>query len=136
MQPSYQTKSTAQLNLCSRNPFKPHSKLKHSSNQLNHLHKSFFHSFFLIKLLTHCFTIKQATLHPILFLHVSFYPLYTSGKLLLEYPEIPWRKIVALRNIISHEYANIDEEIIFAIVKQSLPPLKLAVLEIINAFQS
>ena len=61
---------------------------------------------------------------------------YTSGKLLLEYPEIPWRKIVALRNIISHEYANIDEEIIFAIVKQSLPPLKLAVLEIINAFQS
>ena len=61
---------------------------------------------------------------------------YTSGKLLLEYPEISWRKIVALRNIISHEYANIDEEIIFAIVKQSLPPLKLAVLEIINAFQS
>ena len=61
---------------------------------------------------------------------------YTSGKLLLEYPEIPWRKIVALRNIISHEYANIDEEIIFAIVIQSLPPLKLAVLEIINAFQS
>ena len=61
---------------------------------------------------------------------------YTSGKLLLEYPEIPWRKIVALRNIISHEYANIDEEIIFAIVKQSLPHLKLAVLEIINAFQS
>lgn len=78
MQPSYQTKSTAQLNLCSRNPFKPHSKLKHSSNQLNHLHKSFFHSFFLIKSLTHCFTIKQATLHPILFLHVSFYSLYSN----------------------------------------------------------
>ena len=79
MQPSYQTKSTAQLNLCSRNPFKPHSKLKHSSNQLNRLHKSFFHSFSLIKSLTHCFTIKQVTLHPILFLHVSFYPLYVEG---------------------------------------------------------
>lgn len=60
----------------------------------------------------------------------------TKGKLLFEYPEIPWRKIVALRNIISHEYANIDEEIIFAIVKQSLPPLKLVVLEIINALRS
>ena len=60
----------------------------------------------------------------------------TNGKLLLEYPEIPWRKIVALRNIISHEYANIDEEIIFAIVKQSLPPLKLAVLKIINVLRS
>lgn len=52
------------------------------------------------------------------------------------YLEIPWRKIVALRNIISHEYANIDEEIIFAIVKQSLPPLKLAVLKIINVLRS
>lgn len=60
----------------------------------------------------------------------------TDGKLLIEYPEIPWHKIIALRNIISHEYANIDEEVIFAIVKQSLPPLRLAVSKIIHALQS
>lgn len=47
----------------------------------------------------------------------------TNGELLFEYPEIPWRKIIGLRNIISHEYANIDEEIIFAVIRQSLPPL-------------
>ncbi|MBP3517580.1 MAG: DUF86 domain-containing protein [Parabacteroides sp.] len=59
----------------------------------------------------------------------------TNGKLLAEYSDIPWRKIVSLRNIISHEYANIDEEIIFAIVKQSLPPLKSAMLRIIDSLQ-
>lgn len=60
----------------------------------------------------------------------------TNGELLCKYPEIPWHKVIALRNIISHEYANVDEEIIFAIVKQSLSPLKLAILKIRNILQS
>lgn len=56
----------------------------------------------------------------------------TNGELLLEYPEIPWRKVIGLRNIISHEYANVDEAITFAIIKQSLLPLKLAISKINN----
>ena len=34
-----------------------------------------------------------------------------------KYHEIPWRAIVSLRNIISHEYANVDEEIVFQVIK-------------------
>ena len=49
-----------------------------------------------------------------------------------DYPAIPWRKIIALRNIISHEYANIDEAIIFAVIKQSLTPLKTTIEQISN----
>lgn len=60
----------------------------------------------------------------------------TNGELLIEYPEIPWRKVIALRNIISHEYANIDEDIIFAVVKKSLIPLKRAILEISSGLQT
>lgn len=60
---------------------------------------------------------------------------YTGGKLLPKYPEIPWRKVIALRNIISHEYANVDEEIIFAVIRQSLLPLKTAILKISNELQ-
>ena len=56
----------------------------------------------------------------------------TSLHLAEDYPSIPWRKIIALRNIISHEYANIDEAIIFAVIKQSLEPLKTTVREISN----
>ncbi|GGJ83845.1 antitoxin [Parabacteroides faecis] len=59
----------------------------------------------------------------------------TNGELFSEYPEIPWRKVIALRNIISHEYANVDEEIIFAVIRQSLPPLRTVVLKISNMLQ-
>ena len=39
---------------------------------------------------------------------------------LLAYADIPWRAIYDMRNLISHEYANIDEEIIFSTIKESL----------------
>ena len=35
-----------------------------------------------------------------------------ESKPLDDYPEIPWQAINGLRNVISHEYANIDEEVI------------------------
>lgn len=56
------------------------------------------------------------------------------GKLLKEkdkpldaYPDIPWQAIYGLRNIISHEYANIDEEIIVSVINDDLAPLKSAI---------
>ena len=36
----------------------------------------------------------------------------TRQALFIRYPQIPWRKVIGLLNIISHEYANIDYEII------------------------
>lgn len=47
----------------------------------------------------------------------------TKEKLLINYPEIPWRKVFAMRNIISHEYLSVDPEIITDIVKHNLSPL-------------
>ena len=32
----------------------------------------------------------------------------TNGELLLSFPDVPWRKIIGLRNIISHEYSSIE----------------------------
>ena len=43
------------------------------------------------------------------------------------YPNIPWNAIYGLRNIISHEYANIDEDIIVSVINDDLPPLKNAI---------
>jgi len=39
------------------------------------------------------------------------------------YPEIPWRKMQGLRNIIVHEYDRINLEVIWNVVQQDLPPL-------------
>lgn len=48
---------------------------------------------------------------------------YTSSKLFSDYPQVYWRGIFALRNIISHEYGNVDPENIFKIIKRHLPEL-------------
>lgn len=43
------------------------------------------------------------------------------------YPNIPWNAIYSMRNLISHEYANIDEDIIVSAINEDLPPLKSAI---------
>ena len=41
----------------------------------------------------------------------------------LEYSHLPWREMVAMRNIVIHEYDNLDLTIIWDAVKNDLPPL-------------
>ena len=41
-----------------------------------------------------------------------------------KYPEVPWRKIAGLRDIITHTYFNIDLDITWDIIKKDLPDLK------------
>lgn len=47
----------------------------------------------------------------------------TKGKLFALYPTTPWRQIIGMRNIISHEYLSIDHELVLSIVRDELPPL-------------
>lgn len=47
----------------------------------------------------------------------------TKGKLFVCYPITPWRQIIGMRNIISHEYLSIDHELVLSIVRDELPPL-------------
>ncbi len=42
-----------------------------------------------------------------------------------KYPNMPWQKMYALRNLIAHEYFGIDEEIIWQIITKDLPSNKL-----------
>lgn len=39
------------------------------------------------------------------------------------YDHIPWRAIYNMRNIISHEYCNIDEVLVFQVIREELPKL-------------
>jgi uncharacterized protein with HEPN domain len=57
-----------------------------------------------------------------------------DSKPLDKYTEIPWHAIYGLRNIISHEYANIDETVIISAIKEDLPKLKDVVEELLRQY--
>jgi uncharacterized protein with HEPN domain len=40
------------------------------------------------------------------------------------HPEIPWRSITALRNVLIHEYFGVDLEIVWRVVQRRIPTLK------------
>jgi uncharacterized protein with HEPN domain len=48
------------------------------------------------------------------------------------YPEIPWAKIRGMRNHIVHGYDVIDEEIVWTVVYEDLPPLVPILEQILN----
>ena len=57
------------------------------------------------------------------------------GKLMKEeYTEIPWHAIYGMRNIISHEYANIDEAIVISVINEDLPKLKKVIEELLKQY--
>lgn len=47
----------------------------------------------------------------------------TQGRLFLLYPTTPWKQIIGMRNIISHEYLSVDPELVLDITRSELHPL-------------
>lgn len=39
------------------------------------------------------------------------------------HPDIPWRQIIAQRNVLAHEYGDIDDDLIWALVTAHVPKL-------------
>jgi uncharacterized protein with HEPN domain len=46
-----------------------------------------------------------------------------SEELKSAHPEIPWRAIVAQRNVIVHDYVDLSDERVWEVVQRHLPPL-------------
>ena len=51
-----------------------------------------------------------------------------------DFPDIPWVAAYDMRNFISHEYASVDETIVFDVIKEDLPRMKVAVKKILLNF--
>jgi uncharacterized protein with HEPN domain len=57
---------------------------------------------------------------------------HLSSELKERHPEVPWAEIVAMRNILVHEYEGIKLKIVWDVVVDDLPPLRLAVEAILK----
>jgi uncharacterized protein with HEPN domain len=48
----------------------------------------------------------------------------TQKELLKKYPEIEWKKVMGMRDIITHHYFDIDAETVFTVCEEHTPVLK------------
>ncbi|HUF07976.1 MAG TPA: HepT-like ribonuclease domain-containing protein [Rhodothermales bacterium] len=48
---------------------------------------------------------------------------YVSDELRALYPDIPWRRIVGQRNILVHDYGEVDDDLVWNLVESELPSL-------------
>ena len=55
-----------------------------------------------------------------------------SQELKLKHPEIPFRKIIGLRNIAAHNYEGIEAFRLYQIVTEIIPPFKNQISEILK----
>jgi uncharacterized protein with HEPN domain len=56
----------------------------------------------------------------------------TSGELLARYPQIDWKGVIGFRDIIAHQYFDVDAEQVFWICTHDLQPLSAAVEKMIR----
>lgn len=47
----------------------------------------------------------------------------TGGRLLGRYPAVDWKGVMGVRDVIAHDYFDLDAEEVFAICRTDVPPL-------------
>lgn len=48
------------------------------------------------------------------------------------YPDVSWKSMIGLRNILIHEYFGVDSEIVWEIIKTDLPTTKPMIIKMLN----
>ena len=59
----------------------------------------------------------------------------TDGQLLASYPDIPWKQVKGMRDIISHHYFDIDPAQVLWITTNEITPLKRAIEHFIKELE-
>lgn len=58
----------------------------------------------------------------------------TEKNLFVRYPEVDWKGVMGMRDIIAHHYFDLDAEIVYDVIKHDLPQLRNVLQQIINEF--
>lgn len=52
-----------------------------------------------------------------------------------QYPQIPWRRIAGLRDVLIHNYMGVDLDAVWEITQRNLPQLKKQIQDILEAMK-
>ncbi|MGB9639040.1 MAG: DUF86 domain-containing protein [bacterium] len=51
-----------------------------------------------------------------------------------KYPQIKWKNIVGMRNLLIHEYFGVDYKVVWKVIKEKIPEFYEVINKIINEF--
>jgi uncharacterized protein with HEPN domain len=54
----------------------------------------------------------------------------------VNYPEIRWKSVAGMKDVLVHVYWQIDEVVVWATIKESLPPLATVIQEMLTQEES
>lgn len=60
----------------------------------------------------------------------------TKKKLLKKYPEIDWKKVIGMRDIITHHYFDLDAEVVFDVCENHVQDLGKTINKILKQLDS
>lgn len=60
----------------------------------------------------------------------------TDSKLLVNYPEIDWKKAKGMRDIITHHYFDIDAETIYTVCTEHVQEMRRVMMRILSDLES
>ena len=58
-----------------------------------------------------------------------------SKQLCSQHPEVPWRRIAGLRDVLIHDYMGVDIKAVWEITQKDLPVVKKRIQEILQAMK-
>jgi uncharacterized protein with HEPN domain len=56
----------------------------------------------------------------------------TNKSLLKKYPDIDWKKVIGMRDVITHHYFDLDAEVVFDVCENHIEVLKKTIKKIIE----
>jgi uncharacterized protein with HEPN domain len=56
----------------------------------------------------------------------------TGGTLLVQYPQVEWKRVMGMRDVISHHYFDVDAEIVYSVCADHIPEMISVVNTMLN----